>query len=221
MNIDDTWIAMSNNPVLREGRIFTKDPSGGRSVYGEEILDIDGEPHREWIPWRSKMAALLKLHPDSPIPSGRILYLGAAQGTTVSHLSDLNPGGVIFAVEFSRVPFVKLSGLARGRKNIVPILEDAFHPERYAPMVGSVDFLYQDVSQKDQAGIFLKNADSMLRKGGKGILMVKARSVDVTSDPVWVYEKISDRISSAGYAVNDVHPLDPYQADHAAILCSK
>ena len=167
------------------------------------------------------MAALLKLHPGSPIPFGRILYLGAAQGTTVSHLSDLNPDGVIFAVEFSRVPFVKLSNLARDRKNIVPILEDAFHPERYASMVGSVDFLYQDVSQKDQAGIFLKNADSMLRNGGKGILMVKARSVDITSDPEKIYEEVSDRIIGAGYSLDGIHPLDPYQADHAAILCSR
>ena len=157
-------IAMTEIPVLREGRIYTRDPKEGRSVYGEEIISIDGNPHREWIPWRSKMAALLKLHPGSPIPFGRILYLGAAQGTTVSHLSDLNPDGVIFAVEFSRVPFVKLSNLARDRKNIVPILEDAFHPERYASMVGSVDFLYQDVSQKDQAGIFLKNADRVMSR---------------------------------------------------------
>lgn len=212
---------MTEIPVFKDSRIYTKDLMGGRSVYGEDLIEIKGEFHREWIPWRSKMAALLKMDPAAPIPSGRVLYLGAAQGTTVSHLSDLNPGGTIFAVEFSRVPFVKLSRLSRDRKNIVPILEDAFHPERYAPMVGSVDFLYQDVSQKDQAGIFLKNADTMLRKGGIGILMVKARSVDVTSDPLKVYKAVTEQISGGGYTVMEIHPLDPFQADHAAILILK
>jgi fibrillarin-like pre-rRNA processing protein len=212
---------MDENPVFREGRIFTVDLMGGKSVYGEEIVVIDGVSYREWIPWRSKMAALLKSDPGIDIPKGRILYLGAAQGTTVSHISDLNPNGTIFAVEFSRVPFVKLSGLARDRKNIVPILEDAFHPERYSPMVGSVDFLYQDVSQKDQAGIFVRNAKSMLRKGGKGTLMVKARSVDVTSGPSEVYRMIAGEILREGYVIDGIHTLDPFQADHAAILCTK
>ncbi|MGA1821587.1 MAG: fibrillarin-like rRNA/tRNA 2'-O-methyltransferase [Thermoplasmatota archaeon] len=210
---------MSLAPVIREGRIYTRDLKGGRPVYGEQIVEIDGDLFREWIPWRSKMAALLKKDHDISIPSGRVLYLGAAQGTTVSHISDLNPSGIIFAVEFSRVPFVKLSALARERGNIVPILEDAGHPERYAAMVGSVDFIYQDVSQKDQAGIFLRNADTLLRKGGSGILMIKARSIDVTSDPAGIYEMISDRISDAGYTVARIQPLDPYQADHAAIIC--
>ena len=212
---------MSLAPVFRKGRIYTKDLMGGRSVYGEDIVEIHGEFYREWIPWRSKMAALLKKNRDVSLPSGRILYLGAAQGTTVSHLSDLNPSGIIFAVEFSKVPFVKLSVLARERMNVVPILDDACHPERYAAMVGSADFIYQDVSQKDQAGIFLKNADSMLRKGGSGILMVKARSVDVTADPLKIFEEISSRISAAGYTISGIHPLAPYQADHAAIICSR
>ena len=36
-------------------------------------------------------------------PGARVLYLGAANGTTVSHVSDIvGPTGFVYAVEFSK-----------------------------------------------------------------------------------------------------------------------
>ena len=46
-----------------EGRIYTLDKQGGSSIYGEGIEEIDGKKFREWIPWRSKMEALIKRLP--------------------------------------------------------------------------------------------------------------------------------------------------------------
>ena len=47
--------------------------------------------YRVWNPFRSKLAAAIlggveKIHMK---PGARVLYLGAASGTTVSHVSDL------------------------------------------------------------------------------------------------------------------------------------
>ncbi|MDG6225306.1 MAG: fibrillarin-like rRNA/tRNA 2'-O-methyltransferase [Candidatus Thermoplasmatota archaeon] len=49
--------------AFRDGKIFTLDMKGGSSVYSEEIVEIGGKKFREWIPWRSKMGALIKRLP--------------------------------------------------------------------------------------------------------------------------------------------------------------
>ena len=57
-------------------------------VYGERIL----EGYRLWDPFRSKLAALLlKGRSTRPVLArdAKVLYLGAATGTTVSHVSDI------------------------------------------------------------------------------------------------------------------------------------
>ena len=124
-------------------------------------------------------------------------------------------------MEFSNVTFRKLAGLAGTRHNIVPILEDAFHPERYGNIVPTVDLLYQDVSQKDQAGLFLLNGSRFLRKGGKGIIMIKARSIDVTARPADIYKVFEDELLNSGYLVMKTVELDPFQKDHAAVIIEK
>ena len=205
--------------MMRKGeRILTRDRSNSGSFYGEKLEDIDGQSFREWIPWRSKLGALLRKEEDQVFPHGDVLYLGAAQGTTVSHISDLLPDNRIFAVEFSKVPFRKLAHLAGKRDNIIPILADAFHPERYSAMVPEVDILYQDVSQKDQVGMFLRNADMFLKNGGSSYLMLKARSNDVTSAPERIYEKAVKQLKENGCSQINVVDLSPFQVDHSAIL---
>jgi fibrillarin-like pre-rRNA processing protein len=207
--------------VRREGRLYTLDAEGGNPVYGENIIDVDGDPYREWIPWRSKLSALMKKI-EMEFPSkGDILYLGAAQGTTVSHISDLLENGTIFAVEFSATAFRKLAQLAGRRENIIPILEDAFHPERFRAMVPPVDVLYQDVSQKEQLKLFVMNSRIFLKTGGLGILMLKARSIDVTAQPANVYKKVVSGLKRESFIVEDVVELDPFQVDHAAVIIRK
>ncbi|MGA1793736.1 MAG: fibrillarin-like rRNA/tRNA 2'-O-methyltransferase [Thermoplasmatota archaeon] len=210
-------------PRLRsqDGKLYTLDRGDGDPVYGEGLLTIDGRTYREWIPWRSKLAALIRKS-DIRLPAkGDVLYLGAAQGTTVSHISDILEEGTIFAVEFSETAFRKLSALTGRRSNIVPILEDAFHPERYRAMVPPVDLLYQDVSQKEQLKLFLLNSNIFLKKGGTGILMIKSRSVDVTAKPEDIYHLVVEGLKDNGFEVREMVELEPFQADHAAIVVSK
>lgn len=220
---ESSWCIMRNPPrvISKDEKLFTLDREQGRSVYGESIIQESGAHYREWIPWRSKLSALIKKKEIEFPEKGDILYLGAAQGTTVSHISDILEEGTIYAVEFSETAYRKLVILAKRRENIIPILEDAFHPERFRVMVPSVDVLYQDVSQKEQLKLFLLNSKIFLKKDGIGFLMLKARSVDVTADPADIFEKVVSGLKKEGLVVEDVVGLEPFQVDHAAIIVRK
>jgi len=140
---------------------------GAGGVYNERMV----QGYRVWDPYRSKLSALCMLD-DSIDLSGtmRVLYLGAANGTTVSHVADYVE--VVYAVEFAPRPLRDLLVVAEKRKNIVAIAGDATRPDRYAPYLEEVDLLYQDVAQPDQAGILLKHL-RFLTTGGQVILMLK------------------------------------------------
>lgn len=195
-------------------------------VYGERIA----EGLRIWDPRRSKLAALLikswlagglgdlvkmlNLRPDS-----KVLYLGAATGTTVSHVSDLLSSGLVYAVEFSPRSMRDLFSLCQSRDNIIPLLEDASLPERYAPFLEPVDLVYQDVAQRNQAQIACRNAALYLKSGGALVLMIKARSVDVTADPKDVQKAEIERLE--GVEVISVSDLRPYYQDHWAVVARR
>jgi fibrillarin-like pre-rRNA processing protein len=148
----------------------------------------------------------------------RVLYLGAANGTTVSHVSDYVE--VVYAVEFAPRPMQDLLEVCRRRRNIIPLMADAARPEQYAPLVESVDLLYQDVAQPDQAAILLRNY-VFLKPGGALILMLKTRSVDVRKDPIDVFCDTIDILTLSGLIVKESKWLAPFHADHAAIVCIK
>src|SRR3989441_1255540 len=149
-----------------------------------------------------------------------VLYLGAGSGTTASHVSDVCAEGTVTAIEISPRSFRDLLVLSEKRPNLVPILGDASKPESYGGRVGSVDVLYQDVAQRDQDGIFLRNLD-LVRSGGIGFLMVKARSADVSASPPAVFDSTKRTLSEAGIEVIDFRILEPFQADHGAVVVQK
>ena len=82
------------------GKIFTLNMRPGQKVYGEPLVKNGKKEYREWIPYRSKLAAAIKKGLKKiPIKKGmKILYLGSATGTTPSHLSDIvGEEGIIFS----------------------------------------------------------------------------------------------------------------------------
>jgi len=204
-------------------RLLTKNLVPSQQVYGEDLVSWKGEEYRDWNPRRSKACAMLrkgcKVFPINE--DSQILYLGAANGTTPSHLSDIATKGMLFCVEFSRRAFQDLMVLCEKRKNMVPILADANKPETYTSIVSKVDLVYQDVSQRDQTGIFLKNVDNFLKPERFGILMVKARSVDVTAKPKYIFKKAQKELKEKGLKVLESVILKPYEKDHAAIIVEK
>ncbi len=199
---------------------WTKNLLPGESVYDEKLI-MDGK-YRQWSMQKSKLgAALAKGLNILPVKRGDIvLYLGASTGTTVSHISDIvGYEGMIFAVELSFFMLRRLVFLAEKRKNIAPILADANHPETYMPLVCEADFVFQDISQKNQVPIFLKNL-IFLKKGKKAILSVKAKSIDVCADPRIVYEKVKRQLEKEVKVIWHVR-LDPFEKDHALFVVEK
>ena len=187
-------------------------------VYGERIL----EGYRLWDPFRSKLAALLlKGRSTRPVleRDAVVLYLGAATGTTVSHVSDIASDGLVYAVEFSTRSMRDLVRLCERRKNIVPILADAARPEEYAFLVEPVDLVYQDIAQRSQAEIASINCARYLLPGGDLILMLKTRSVDVTAFPEAVLQ--SEMKNLQGLDLLQVTDLLPFHQDHFAMQAKK
>ncbi|MHB8633798.1 MAG: fibrillarin-like rRNA/tRNA 2'-O-methyltransferase [Thermoplasmatota archaeon] len=211
-------------PGVYEDKAFlwTENRVPGKAVYGERLRLAGGKEYRNWNPFRSKMAALARNAPDTPWVDARrdVLYLGAASGTTVSHLSDITTG-TIYAVEFSPRSLRDLLWNVEARSNVVPILEDAGHPERYSGYLAQpVGTLIQDVAQRHQVEIFLRNMP-FLAPGGTGFLMVKARSINVSDPPQAIYQRVEAALKAAGLAILKAVDLDPFERDHRAFVVRK
>ncbi len=202
--------------------LYTRNLVPGKAVYGEGLVRDGGVEYRKWDASRSKLAAYLKRGGRTwPFTgSSSVLYLGAGSGTTVSHLSDICPSGSLVAIEISPRVFRDLVSVAETRPNLIPILADASQPDSYRSHVSHVDVVYQDVAQRDQEDIFLRNL-TFLRSGGVGFLMVKARSVDVAARPSDVYSHVRATLAASGLEILDLRDLDPFEMDHAALVVRK
>ncbi|MHA1770901.1 MAG: fibrillarin-like rRNA/tRNA 2'-O-methyltransferase [Candidatus Thorarchaeota archaeon] len=194
----------------------------GQNVYGEKVFDIDGDSYRLWSIRRSKLAAAIKngLH-ELPIQLGsRVLYLGAASGTTVSHISDIvGENGIVYAVEFSPVSARDLVFLAESRSNIIPIVDDARHPTNYTSIVtGPIDVVYQDVAQPDQARILFDNVRTFCSLGAWAMIAIKARSIDSVSETKQVFDREVGILQELGLDVVERVNLTPYERDHEMVV---
>lgn len=190
-------------------------------VYKERLVDRKGIQYRLWDPYRSKMASAIMNGMGMPVVYGMsVLYLGASTGTTVSHVSDLvGDSGVVFAVEHtSRVARDLLDRVARYRRNVVPILQDARRPSEYFSVFGKVDMVYCDIAQQDQTDIAVDNCRRYLRCGGHLALVVKARSINVIDSPERIFRLEESKLTD--FDILQVTNLMPYHKDHAMILAS-
>jgi fibrillarin-like pre-rRNA processing protein len=207
------------------GKLFTKSLVPGTKVYGEKVLIENGQEFRQWDFFRSKLAAAVKNGlKEFPVrPGSNVLYLGAAEGTTVSHVSDIvGKEGLVFGVDVSERVMRKFIAVSEQRKNIVPILEDANRPWTYKDFLAGhkIDVLFQDVSQQNQAQIFLKNAEYFLEKGKAGMLVVKAKSISQTTDVGQVFGRELNSLSNS-FSVSQVVNLKPFEKDHVLALCER
>ena len=203
--------------------IATKSLAPGKSVYGEKLIKEGEDEFRLWSPRRSKLAAAIKRGlTEMPIQLGsKVLYLGAASGTTVSHCSDIvGPNGIVYGVEFSQRTVRDLVQLAAARPNILPILDDARHPTRYAPLVtGAIEVVYQDVAQPDQASILYENLKTFCSFGAWGMIAIKARSIDSTGSLDEIYSREIAFLDNKGLEIVENINLDPLEKDHRFIVC--
>ena len=207
---------------LKDGNIATKNLNPGISVYGEELIKEDYE-YRLWNPRRSKLAAALLngLENLDILDTSKVLYLGASTGTTVSHISDILINGRVYAVEFSPTTAKKLVQLSTQRPNIAPILGDATKPKKYLNLVEKVDLVYCDVAQPTQTELFMKNMNLFTDDDGLGLLMIKARSIDVVQKPKKIFKQEEKKLKEKGFKINEKIKLEPYEKDHIALFVEK
>ena len=211
--------------TLEDGvhRLATRNLTPGRSIYGERLIRFEGIEYRVWDAFRSKLAAaILRGVRNIPIKPGHaVLYLGAASGTTASHISDIvGENGQVFCIEFASRSLRELvSNVCAYRLNMSPFLEDARLPQKYAMFIsGKVDDIYCDVAQPEQARVVADNADVFLKKSGWIMLAVKAQSIDVTEEPSVVYENEVRVLKNRGFRIEEVVSLEPYDKAHAMIV---
>lgn len=211
--------------VLEDGakRLATRNLALGRNVYGERLIRYEGVEYRVWDAFRSKLAAaILKGLNTVPIkPNHHVLYLGAASGTTPSHVSDIvGENGHVYCVEFASRSLRELvNNVCSYRINMSPILEDARLPEKYAILMhGKVDDIYCDIAQPEQAKVLADNADLFLKEKGWAMLAVKSQSIDVTKEPAAIYEQETRVLEKRGFRIEQVVQLEPYDKAHAMIV---
>jgi fibrillarin-like pre-rRNA processing protein len=194
-------------------------------VYGEDTVRIADSEYRLWDPYRSKLAAaILKGLSLIPIkPGNSVLYLGAASGTTASHVSDIvGERGRVYCVEFAQRSFRDLvTNAGKNRRNMTPIFADARFPERYRSIVQGVDTIYADIAQPDQARILSENISQYLSDEGDFLFAVKARSIDVSKEPSAIFRQEKNLLEEKGYKVKEMIRLDPFEKDHSMIRGSK
>lgn len=204
----------------KEDALATKNLVPGESVYGEKRISVDTVEYRTWNPFRSKLgAAILAGVGEIHITPGcKVLYLGAASGTTVSHVSDMvGPEGRVYAVEFSQRSGRDLLAVAQKRANIIPIIDDARHPAKYRMMMSMVDAIFSDVAQPDQARIVALNASHYLKIGGHIVMSIKANCVDSTAPPEAVFASEVKKLEEERIKPLEQISLEPYERDHAVV----
>ncbi len=193
------------------------------SVYGEKFIKEGKDLYRIWDPKKSKLcAAIMKGVSQIGIrPGSKVLYLGCASGTTASHVSDIvGYEGFVYGLDFAPRVMRDFMFVVEKRKNMLPILGDAKNPDSYRQYVGDVDVIFQDVAQRDQVGIFLKNINFYLKQGGFGLLTVKARSIDVSKYPEVIFREVK-QVLEKNVTIVDYRSLEPFERDHALFVVKK
>ena len=204
-------------------KLYTVNLTPGKKVYGEQLVKQDSVEYREWDPYNSKLAAVI-LNGCSNIflrKNDAVLYLGSSTGTTASHVSDIaGNDGFVYAVDVAPRVMRDLVFNCEGRKNMAPILADANNTKRLLERITIADIIYQDVAQKNQVDIFLKNVKLFLKKEGYAIIAIKARSIDVTKNPKLIFKEVREMLENE-LIIIDNRTLEPYQKDHIMFICKK
>jgi fibrillarin-like pre-rRNA processing protein len=205
-----------------DGKLATVNLTKGKKAYTEELVTLDGTEYRLWNPYRSKLAVSIMrgLKTFAFGKKSNVLYLGAATGTTSSHVSDIvGADGRVYAVEISEKCMRTLVEVCETRENMIPILADAREVEKYSDVVDVCDIMYQDVSARDQAEILLKNS-RFLKKNGYAYFAIKSQSIDVSKDPEEIYKGELDRLEGT-FSVIETMSLEPYDSLHLFVVLKK
>ncbi len=214
-------IDISHGIYRIDGKLATENSVKGAKVYGEDLVMVDGKEYRLWNPYRSKLAAAIinGMKNISLLETDNVLYLGAATGTTASHVSDITKGGKVFCVELSERNMRDLLNVCGKRTNMLPILSDARLTERYSKYLPVCDVIYQDISSKDQAEILNKNS-KFLKAGGIAYFIIKSQSIDISRNPENIYAEELAKLSK-DFEILERIDLEPFDSLHLFTVLRK
>ncbi len=185
-----------------------------------DIPEEEKIEYRMWNIYRSKLGAGIASGVRSIYmkPGSRVLYLGAASGTTVSHVSDLvGPKGMVYAVEFSERSGRDLLNMSKNRRNVIPIIDDARKPWNYRMLVPMVDVIFSDVAQPDQARILGLNAEYFLKNAGGFVISIKANCIDSTQKPELIFAQEVQKMRGKP-SFDARHEVQAHRANHPGAL---
>ena len=204
----------TDNVFVKKKELYTRNAYPGKTHFDENTIETNGQEYRKWDPYRSKLgAALMKGANFSIKKKDVVLYLGAGHGFTPSFVSDIVSEGMVFCIDPAPRVVRDLIFLCEQRDNMAPILADANQPDKYKELIPKkVDIVFQDVAQKNQVEIFLKNM-KFLKQDGYGLLSVKARSIDVSRKPSQVFKEVENELREK-LKVVDMRRLEPFEKDH-------
>ena len=141
----------------------------------------------------------------------------------------------MYAVEFSPRSGRDLINMAKKRTNVIrkcqflfgfltscdisllAIVEDARLPNRYRMLLSTVDVIFADVAQPDQARIVIHNAQSFLKDGGHVIISIKASCIDSTAPPETIFASEVTKLKENQFKPLEQVTLEPYERDHAMV----
>ncbi|XP_048598089.1 rRNA 2'-O-methyltransferase fibrillarin 1-like [Brassica napus] len=179
----------------RDCTILTKNLVPGKALYNEERLSVQNEDgteveYRVWDPFRSDLAAAVVGGADNIWikPGAKVLYLGAASGTIVSH------EGCVYAIEISEKSGRELVNMAKTRPNVIPVIEDARNPAKY----------------KMLAMILALNASFFLKTRGHFSLIINADIHHLTMQPEEVYSNERKKLLEDELRPSEQVTLEPY-----------
>jgi len=219
MNIEKTsYSGIYSGFIGKKKVLLTKNLTKGKTFFDEE----ENDGYRVFNPRRSKLAAgVIKRIKITGIKEGdKVLYLGASHGYTPSFVSDIiGMKGFVFCLDFAPRVVRDLVSVCEKRENMTPILADANKPDTYKDRITSVDVIYQDIAQRMQVEILIKNLQ-FLKPKGYAVIAIKSRSIDVTKRPSFVFEEVENKLKKA-LKIIDKKDLSPLEKDHMLFVCQK
>lgn len=226
-------ISFESPAVKLENRaIWTLSADGSNKVYGETTRKNRKNIWRRWDPFRSKLGAAMiksKNHPEDLLPEigSTIVYLGAAHGTTISHIHDHICGksnknnGRLISVDISPRCLRDLNLLANRRPGIIPVLGDARKFETWSHLIPrGADWLFQDVSQAGQVDIFIKACKACLKKNSTALLSLKGASerFNQGGDEA-IFLETEKKLIESGIKIVESIKLSGFEEQHMLFHC--
>ena len=84
-------------------------------------------------------------------------------------------------------------------------------------LLSTVDVIFADVAQPDQARIVLLNAEYFLKNEGHVVISIKASCVDSTVAPEAVFAQEVGFLRKQKFKPLEQVTLEPYERDHAMV----